>query len=91
MTLVKIDISFRIINRGKNTFELVDAVLKVPSNALGPLKRIHGSKFQSVTLPNGLIANTYGPVGKSRHKKAKYLCPIGDSFLQEVAVLSFFT
>ena len=27
-------------------------------------KRIHGIKFQSVTLPNGLIANMYGPVGK---------------------------
>ena len=27
-------------------------------------KRIHGIKFQSVTLPNGLIGNMYGPVGK---------------------------
>ena len=28
-------------------------------------KRVHALKFQSVVLPNGLIANMYGPVGKS--------------------------
>ena len=27
-------------------------------------KRVHAIKFQSVALPNGLIANLYGPVGK---------------------------
>ena len=27
-------------------------------------KRVHAIKFQSVTLPNGIIANMYGPVGK---------------------------
>lgn len=27
-------------------------------------KRVHALKFQSVTLPNGIIANLYGPVGK---------------------------
>jgi len=27
-------------------------------------KRVHSLKFQSVTLPNGLIANLFGPVGK---------------------------
>lgn len=27
-------------------------------------KRVHGLKFQSVVLPNGIIANLYGPVGK---------------------------
>lgn len=26
-------------------------------------KRIHSLKFQSVVLPNGLIANTFGPIG----------------------------
>lgn len=26
-------------------------------------KRVHGLKFQSVALPNGLIANLFGPVG----------------------------
>lgn len=28
-------------------------------------KRVHGIKFQSVVTPNGMIANLYGPVGKS--------------------------
>lgn len=27
-------------------------------------KRVHGLKFQSVTLPNGLIGNIFGPVGE---------------------------
>ena len=27
-------------------------------------KRVHAIKFQSVTLPSGMIANLYGPVGK---------------------------
>lgn len=27
-------------------------------------KRLHGLKFQSVTLPNGLIGHLYGPIGK---------------------------
>ena len=27
-------------------------------------KRVHGLKFQSVALPNGLIGNLYGPVGR---------------------------
>ena len=26
-------------------------------------KRVHGLKFQSVALPNGMIANMYGPIG----------------------------
>ena len=26
-------------------------------------KRVHALKFQSVALPNGIIANMYGPVG----------------------------
>ena len=28
-------------------------------------KRVHALKLQSFTLPNGMIANMYGPVGKS--------------------------
>lgn len=28
-------------------------------------KRVHAIKFQSVVIPNGLIANMYGPVGKT--------------------------
>ena len=27
-------------------------------------KRVHGLKFQSVTLPNGLIGNIFGPIGE---------------------------
>ena len=27
-------------------------------------KRVHSLKFQSVVIPNGLIAHLYGPVGK---------------------------
>ena len=30
-------------------------------------KRTHGIKFQSITTPNGLIANLYGPVEGCRH------------------------
>ena len=30
-------------------------------------KRVHGFKFQSVTAPNGLIVNLFGPVEGSRH------------------------
>lgn len=30
-------------------------------------KRVHGIKFQSVALPNGLIGNMYGPVGKGNY------------------------
>ena len=32
-------------------------------------KRVHGLKFQSVVLPNGLIASLYGPVGKACSKQ----------------------
>ena len=27
-------------------------------------KRVHGLKYQSVALPNGMIVNMYGPIGK---------------------------
>ena len=27
-------------------------------------KRVHSLKFQSIAIPNGLISNLYGPVGK---------------------------
>ena len=33
-------------------------------------KRVHALKFQSIAIPNGLIANLYGPVGKC----VKYSC-----------------
>jgi len=35
-------------------------------------KRVHGLKFQSVTLPNGLIGNIFGPVG------AYFICIVLD-------------
>jgi len=30
-------------------------------------KRVHALKFQTITLPNGLTANMYGPVGKPQN------------------------
>lgn len=33
-------------------------------------KRVHGLKFQSVVIPNGLIANMYGPIEAKRHDSA---------------------
>lgn len=30
-------------------------------------KRVHGLKFQSVALPNGLTANLFGPVQRQKH------------------------
>jgi len=36
-------------------------------------KRVHALKFQSVALPNGLIGNVYGPVGKCNHNYYLFL------------------
>ena len=54
-----------------NCFGLIDGTVRAISKPVerqrvmyNGHKRIHGIKFQSVTLPNGLIANMYGPVGK---------------------------
>ena len=33
-------------------------------------KKVHGIKFQSVTIPNGLIVNLFGPVEGRRHDSA---------------------
>lgn len=33
-------------------------------------KRVHGLKFQSVVIPNGLVANLYGPMEGRRHDSA---------------------
>jgi hypothetical protein len=30
-------------------------------------KRVHGLKFQSIVIPNGLIANLFGPIEGRRH------------------------
>ena len=39
-------------------------------------KRVHSLKFQSVALPNGLIRNMYGPVGKLYMYTIVYLMKI---------------
>ena len=39
-------------------------------------KRVHSLKFQSVALPNGLIGNMYGPVGKLYMYTVVYLMKI---------------
>lgn len=39
-------------------------------------KRVHAIKFQSVVLPNGLIANLYGPVGNYVFQVAVFNAPI---------------
>lgn len=63
-----------ISNRGSaldNCFGFIDGTVR-PICRPGELqrtvynghKRVHALKFQSVTLPNGMIANMYGPVGK---------------------------
>lgn len=31
-------------------------------------KRVHGVKFQSMAIPNGIIGNMYGPIGKGNGK-----------------------
>ena len=43
-------------------------------------KRVHALKFQSIALPNGLIANMYGPVGE-------YICHSSILFLKGRAPL----
>ena len=35
-------------------------------------KRVHGLKFQSISLPNGLIGNIFGPVGKNLNIFTEY-------------------
>ena len=36
-------------------------------------KRVHALKFQSLTVPSGLIANLFGPVGKFFESELKFL------------------
>lgn len=37
-------------------------------------KRVHAIKFQSMALPNGMIGNMFGPVGKLHEKCSKLSC-----------------
>ena len=55
----------------RNCFGFIDGALRPISRpgenqkvVYNGHKRIHALKFQSVTLPNGLIAYLFGPVGK---------------------------
>ena len=57
-----------------NCFGFIDATVRQISNPgenqrilYSGHKRVHSLKFQSVALPNGLIANLYGPVEGRRH------------------------
>ena len=61
ITLVKIYISFIIINRGKNTFELVGTVLKVPK------KRENNFKIEIITID--LLSNRYNRLQARLHVK----------------------
>lgn len=69
-----------IVRKGaplENCFGFVDGTVRPicrpnehQSTVYNGHKRVHALKFQSVTIPNGLIANLYGPVGK----KGIHLC-----------------
>ena len=55
----------------KNCFRFVDGTVRPvcrpkrsQKTVFNGHKRVHSLKFQSVVLPNGMIANLYGPVGK---------------------------
>ena len=55
----------------KNCFGFVDGTVRPvcrpkrnQKTVFNGHKRVHSLKFQSVVLPNGMIANLYGPVGK---------------------------
>ena len=64
-----------IHNRGAaldNCFGFIDGTVRPISrpivnkrNVYNENKRVHALKFQSVTLPNGLIGELYGPVGEN--------------------------
>lgn len=55
----------------KNCFGFVDGTVRPvcrpirnQKTVFNGHKTVHSLKFQSVILPNGMIANLYGPVGK---------------------------
>ena len=54
-----------------NCFSFIDGTVRPISRPMSNQRdvyhghrRVHALKFQAVTLPSGLIANIYGPVGK---------------------------
>ena len=61
-------------SQGKNPLGFIDGTVRPisrPGNGQRIVhnghKRVHGLKFQSIALPNGLIGNIFGPVGKYFH------------------------
>ena len=58
-----------------NCFGFIDGTVR-PKGKLGQnqgsvyngQKRVHDVKFQSMALPNGIIGNMYGPIGKGNGK-----------------------
>lgn len=59
-----------------NCFGFVDGTVKAISRpgqmqrtVYNGHKRVHALKYQSLALPNGLIANLFGPVGMYKHFK----------------------
>ena len=55
----------------KNCFSFIDSTVRPfcrpdqnQREVYNGQNKVHGLKFQSVSLPDGMIANLYGPVGK---------------------------
>lgn len=67
----------------QNCFGFIDGTVR-PISRPGELqrvvynghKRVHALKFQSVALPNGLIGNLFGPVGKSETEFFIHKCTL---------------
>ena len=62
-----------------NCFGFIDGTVRPISRpgsgqriAYNGQKRVHGLKFQSIALPNGLIGNIFGPVGKNLNIFTEY-------------------
>ena len=49
-------------------------------------KRVHALKFQSVTLPNGLVAHVYGPAGKLYYRISSviYVLFVNENFINKL-------
>ena len=53
-------------------------------------KRVHGVKFQSVALPNGIIGNMYGPIGKGNGILKLPFSKRPENFLIQMFLIVFF-
>ena len=47
-------------------------------------KRKHRLKHQSITTPNGIIANLFGPVEETRHDSSMWIMSVIMSFMMPV-------